>query len=165
MNTEGADINLLCKIIEVGKQIQFGTDAKTLTTTLSDRDLIDQYRFTQQQVNDFRAILSGTYKPNELIHADRSSAPFYISNDNLKGGIFTVLVSASSVGPEALAATFVDLASMMGPVGTIVGAGVAVLGTGFFVDFAMKITGALVQNKGLAFYPIWAFPPLRVEIE
>lgn len=77
-----------------------------------------------------------------------------------------MLVTAAEAGPEALAAAFVGLSSMMaGPVGTIIGGGVALLGTGFFIALAMKITGALAQGKGLAFYPQWDFPPLKVEIE
>lgn len=163
----GVDTGLLCKIIEVGDSLEFGSDEKSLTTTLTDDQLKSEHGFTQQQVTDFRAILAGTYKPKpaEGVYADRSSR-FYISNEALQSGTFAVLATAASAGPEALSAAFVTVSSLMtGGVGTIISGGVALLGTGFFVALAAKITGALAQGKGVAFYPKWDFPPLRVEIE
>lgn len=164
----GVDTELLCKIIDVSSYLEFGSDGRSLTTTLTDEQLVTDYGFTDAQVADFRAILDGTYKPPappEGIYTERS-ARFYISNADLQAGAFAVLATAANAGPEALAAAFVGVSSMMGgPVGSVIGGGVALLGTGFFIALAAKITGALVQGKGVAFYPQWDFPPLRVEIE
>ena len=43
--------------------------------------------------------------------------------------------------------------------------GVALLGIGFFIDFAAKITGAMLQDKGVALYVSWGFPPVKPKIE
>lgn len=52
-----------------------------------------------------------------------------------------------------------------GPVGSALAAGVSLLGIGFFADLAVKITGALVQGKGVAFYAKWGFPPIVARIK
>lgn len=49
--------------------------------------------------------------------------------------------------------------------GIIVGMSTAVLGSVFFADLALKITGALVQGKGVAFYLDWGIPPVTTAIE
>ncbi|WP_166984980.1 hypothetical protein [Canibacter zhoujuaniae] len=163
-----ADSELLCKIVDISSYLKFGSDGRSLTTTLTDAQLVTDYGFTSAQVADFREILAGTYKPPAPpvgVYAERS-ARFYISNEDLKAGAFAALAIAAEAGPEALAAAFVGVSSLMGgPVGSIIGGGVALLGTGFFIALALKITGALAQGKGVAFYPQWDFPPLTVAIE
>ena len=76
------------------------------------------------------------------------------------------MATAAGSSPEALAAAWVGVSTMIGgPVGTIVAGGVALLGIGFFVNLAFKITGALAQGKGVALYLEWGFPPIVPEIE
>ena len=55
--------------------------------------------------------------------------------------------------------------ALAGPLGTVAGISTAVLGAAFFADLAMKITGAVVQGKGVAFYLSWAIPPVKTVIE
>lgn len=163
----GIDSALLCKVVSVGTHIHTSDDGKALTTDLADEQLVSVYGFTPAQVTDFHAILGGTYtppQPTTKVYPDR--ARFYISNADLTAGTFAVLGAAAASGPEALAAAFVGLSSVMGgPIGTALSAGVSVLGIGFFAALATKITGAIVQGKGIAFYTQWDFPPVRAEIE
>lgn len=169
----GADLQLACRIVDIGTSLVASEDGKSMRTTLSDQQLISTYGFTSTQVQDLHAILSGTYVATTgfseySVASFRSvtGARFYISNRDLKAGAFAVIASAASAGPEALAAAFVAVSSMIGgPVGTTLAAGVSLLGIGFFADLAIKITGALVQGKGVAFYGQWGFPPIVVKIE
>ncbi|MCI7671176.1 MAG: hypothetical protein SOX57_08895 [Schaalia hyovaginalis] len=79
---------------------------------------------------------------------------------------FAIIATAASTSPEALAAAFVAVSSMIGgPVGSALAAGVSLLGIGFFANLAVKITGALVQGKGVAFYAKWGFPPIVARVE
>ncbi|MFR4352752.1 MAG: hypothetical protein ACLT3H_14000 [Roseburia sp.] len=55
--------------------------------------------------------------------------------------------------------------ALAGPLGTVAGFTTAALGTAFFLDLSLKITGALVQGKGVAFYLDWGIPPVRTAIE
>ena len=166
LNDYGVDTALLEKILTVGKHINFAKDGKALTTDLSDEELIETYKFTNEQLLNFHKILSGTYvppKPKKPIYPDR--AKFYISNNQLKGGVFVALTIAAEQGPAALAATFTSLASLMGPLGTVIGAGISVLGTGFFIDAAIKIAGAVSKGKGLEISTQWGFPPVQIVIK
>ncbi|MBB5845806.1 hypothetical protein F4555_000602 [Mobiluncus mulieris] len=169
LDSAGVDGQLVCKIIEVGRHIKPSKDGKHLQTTLSDTQLIQKYAFSEDNLKDFHSVLQGTYTPpvsqlNNIV--ERSGPRFYISADDLKFGIFATLFTASQVGPEALAAAAVVVSSAIGgPVGAALAGGVALLGIGFFIDLAAKIVGAVAQNKGIAFYPQWGFPPVRIEIE
>lgn len=169
----GVDVQLACKIVEIGQSLSTSEDGRTIRTTLSDRELVEEYGFTKTQVRDFRAILSGTYvQPFDVRGLDSvstrasSGARFYISNQDLKAGAFAIIATAASTSPEALAAAFVAVSSMIGgPIGSALAAGVSLLGIGFFADLAVKITGALVRGKEVAFYTKWGFPPIVARIE
>lgn len=120
-------------------------------------------------MDGFRAILAGDYEPSTpqiSFYAEEEGKRFYISHEALKTGAFAALVTAAETSPEALAAATVAVSSMMGgPIGTALSGGVALLGIGFFIDFAAKITGAMVQGKGVALYDSWGFPPVKPKIE
>lgn len=136
---------------------------------MSDQTLEDVYGFSKDELTDCHAVLQGTYRyaSSQYIKKAGSKAPrFYISSQDLRFGIFGSLFVAAQIGPEALAAAVVAVSSAIGgPVGAALAGGVAVLGIGFFIDLAAKIVGAVAQNKGVAFYPQWGFPPLKIKIE
>lgn len=89
-----------------------------------------------------------------------------MSNAMLMSGAAAALVVAAETSPAALMAAWVTVSSALtGPLGTVAGFSTAVLGSMFFADLAVKITGAVVQNKGVAFYLTWGIPPVETEIE
>lgn len=168
LDSAGVDGQLVCKIIEVGRYIKLSQDGKSLRTTLSDNQLRQRYAFSEENLKDFHSVLQGTYtSPTSQLNriVERSGPRFYISAADLQAGVFGAMTVAAGVGPEALAAAVVALSSAFGPIGPVLSGGIALLGYGFFAAFAVKILGAVAQNKGLAFYPKWDFPPVRIEIE
>lgn len=164
------DIKLACKIAELPqKHLSFSDDGKNLETDLSDDQLRNDFAFSDKQVDGFRAILAGNYQPstpNISFYSEEEGKRFYISNEGLKAGTFATLATAATAGPEALAAAFVAVSSLIGgPMGGIFAAGVGLLGAAYFADLAVKITGALAQGKGLALYLTWGVPPIDAKIE
>lgn len=175
----GIDTKLVKKLLTVSNYIQFNNDQKTLRVALSDEVLMSEYNFTERELKDFKDILKGTYQsPNMIMNNNefmfngesnittRSVARFYLSNEQLKAGTFAVLASAADVGPAALMAAWTAISSALaGPLGTVAGFSTAVLGSYFFADLALKITGAMVEGKGVAFYLDWRVPPVYTAIE
>ncbi|MBS4761200.1 hypothetical protein KG089_00590 [Carnobacteriaceae bacterium zg-ZUI252] len=101
---------------------------------------------------------------DEMMYLD--GARFYMSNDDLKAGIFAFVGSAASAGPVALMSAWTALTTMtLGPLGTVGSIGAALLGASFFADLALKITGAMNSGKGIALYPKWGWPPFDAIIE
>lgn len=168
--SQNEDVQLACKIAELPQEhITSADDGMKLETDLSDEQLQNDFNFSAKQVDGFRAILAGDYEPSTpqiSFYAEEEGKRFYISHEALKTGAFAALVTAAETSPEALAAATVAVSSMMGgPIGTALSGGVALLGIGFFIDFAAKITGAMVQGKGVALYVSWGFPPVKPKIE
>ncbi|PIH11547.1 hypothetical protein CTJ10_12785, partial [Staphylococcus epidermidis] len=63
-------------------------------------------------------------------------------------------------GPAALEAAFFAWGAVSGgPIGAAIAGAAGFLGAAYFVDFAIKITGAVAQNKGITWYSKWEFPP------
>ncbi|QNE88713.1 hypothetical protein H0194_06295 [Corynebacterium incognita] len=175
--SQNEDIALACKIAQLDND-RFSTtnNGKKLESDLTDAELKSDYSFNDEQVSDFRDILAGKYTPTTTIESStgvqgmattaNAGPRYYISNEALTTGAFVAVATAAEAGPCALAAAFTAVSGMMGgPVGTAISGGIALLGIGFFVDLAAKIIGALVQGKGVALYPQWAFPPLKSAIE
>lgn len=168
LNEYGLDGELVEKVLDVSEHIFFNENGTSLVTDLSDNDLSKTYGFTDQQIVDFHSILDGTYQPPELTKTMPSTRAnrFYLSNSDLTAGVFAILGTAAAAGPAALMAAWTSISSALaGPLGTIAGMAVSALGYAFFADLALKITGALAQGKGVAFYLEWGFPPVRAEIE
>ena len=168
LNEYGLDGELIEKVLDVSEHIFFNENGTSLLTDLSDDDLSETYEFTNRQIADFHSILDGTYQPPDptktmpITRANR----FYLSNSDLTAGVFAILGTAAAAGPAALMAAWTSISSALaGPLGTIAGLAVSALGYAFFADLALKITGALAQGKGVAFYLEWGFPPVRAEIE
>lgn len=89
-----------------------------------------------------------------------------LSYQDLTAGVFAVLGTAAAAGPAALMAAWTSVSTALaGPLGTVAGISTAVLGSVFFADLAVKITGAIVQGKGVAFYLDWGIPPVKTAIE
>lgn len=158
------------RVISLGENLQFKDDTGALSVHLTDADLRTRFGFSDNDVNHLRAIVAESARADKDVYEHdyivRSGARFYISNQDLTAGVFSVLATAAGSSPEALAAAWVGVSTMIGgPVGTIVAGGVALLGIGFFVNLAFKITGALAQGKGVALYLEWGFPPIVPEIE
>lgn len=187
LNDYGLDGELLIKVLEVAPHIVFSDDGTTLATDLSDDTLLDEFNFTDKQLVNFKAILDGTYQPpsaqnssipripldtyqsqgqDESPIVSKAAARFYLSNYDLTSGVFAILGTAASVGPAALMAAWTGVSTALaGPLGTVAGFSTAILGGVFFADLALKITGALVEGKGVAFYLDWGIPPVSTVIE
>ncbi len=168
LNEYGLDGDLVGKIMNVSDHIYFNEAKNALRTDLSDKELSAGYGFSDQQISDFHTILDGTYQPPELSKTlpTTRAERFYLSNQDLTGGVFAVLGTAAAAGPAALMATWTSVSSALaGPLGTIAGMAVSALGYAFFVDLAAKIVGAIAQGKGVAFYLDWGFPPVSAKIE
>lgn len=169
LNEYGLDGDLVMKVLAVSNHIFFNEDETSLRTDLSDGELYNQYGFSENQVVDFHAILDGTYQPpTPTVHmsSTRAAARFYLSYQDLTAGVFAVLGTAAAAGPAALMAAWTSVSTALaGPLGTIAGISTAVLGSVFFADLAVKITGAIVQGKGVAFYLDWGIPPVKTAIE
>lgn len=173
LDSAGFDGDLIEKLLTVSNHITFSDNRKSLEIDLSDEVLSEEYGFTAQQLVDFKSILDGTYQPAKIDtklyvspFSSRSAARFYLSNADLKAGTFAVLAAAAQVGPAALMAAWTSISTALaGPLGTVAGLSTAMLGGAFFADLALKITGALVQGKGVAFYLDWGIPPVTTAIE
>ena len=150
LNEYGLDGDLVGKIMNVSDHIYFNEAKNALRTDLSDKELSAGYGFSDQQISDFHTILDGTYQPPELSKTlpTTRAERFYLSNQDLTGGVFAVLGTAAAAGPAALMATWTSVSSALaGPLGTIAGMAVSALGYAFFVDLAAKIVGAIAQGK------------------
>ena len=156
--------NLLWKIVDVGEYFSFEGDR--LTVSLSEEQLKTDYGFSDAE---YVFLVDNVLNPPTEDIQDIESLPttyascsgVYISYIDFTVGFAAALFAASSVSPAALAAAFT---AIIGPVGTIIAGGVAVLGIGFFADLATKIIGAVAQGKGVCLTLAWEFPPLKSEI-
>lgn len=173
LNNEQKDT--LHKIVSVSKFYVIHNNR--LSIQLDDKELANTYNFTNKQILFLhKNVLNTTFKTttnnttaetskkiNSIASAKKSNkcSGFYLSYADLYVGIGSALNVAAGVGPEALAAAFTSLSTMIGgPIGTIVSGSIAVLGIGFFIDLAAKIVGAVAQQKGICFTLQWGFPPL-----
>ena len=165
-----SDQRFLNKIAAAGKHFHRGEN-HSLKSDLSDAELKKQYGFSQQEVEKLHVYLREN--PDEMRAQNPTPSVttydqrlIHISNADLKGGSAVALATAASAGPEAFEAAFIAYSTMVGgPFGTAVSAAIAVLGTAWFADAAVKVTGAMVQNKGIGVYSKWGVPPLEVKIE
>ncbi len=183
LESQGVDTDLVTKVLEVSHYIEYKADQETLQVNLNDEELMNEYGFSESQVDNFDEVLAGTYQTSDDQNIDESPASLdtnsqqvttsssgtragYLSYQQLTAGTFAVLGSAASVGPAALQAAWVSVSSALGgPLGTVAGISTAVLGTMFFADLALKITGAIQQRSGVAFYLDWGIPPVSTAIE
>ncbi|MFK3940041.1 hypothetical protein ACI2JA_21335 [Alkalihalobacillus sp. NPDC078783] len=172
----GVDSELMLKVLEVSHHISINADQETLSVALSDEELTNEHSFTETQLQDFKAMLNGTYQApasqvseaesDQVLAASSGYRAGYLNNFDLKAGTFAVLGSAAAVGPAALMTAWAGVSTLLGgPLGAVAGISTAVLGGAFFADLALKITGALSQGKGVAFYLDWGIPPVKTAIE
>lgn len=168
----GIDIPFIAKMLEVSEYLDFADDGKTVVLSLSDKELDEDYGFTQKQIDDFHAVLNGTYQGPEATESipippmTRAETRLYISYYDLTTGIYTVLYTAALAGPAALAVAWTGLTTAGGGLaGTAFGIATSILGIAFFADLASKIIVAVGSQKGIALYLETAIPPIRVEVE
>lgn len=175
LEDNGLDSLLIEKILLVGEHIRFSQKNGFLETDLTDSELKTLYDFTEKQIEDFHKILNGTYNlpkvtyrtySNASTQSNKSGYRFYISNYDLRFGVFSTLLVAAQTSPAALAAAFTAVSSMItGPVGGVIVGVVSLFGIGFFADLALKIVQAVALNKGLAIYTRFGWPPIEFVIE
>lgn len=142
----------------------------------SMRDLAKKYSLTDVEVSQLDTLLntantstgsvaqSISTAPRAVVAGDRGDGAriLYIDNATLTTGTASMLFAAAQVSPAALMAAWTAFtATFSGPIAI----GSAVLGSLFFADLAMKIVGAGVEGRGIAFYADWGIPPLTAKIE
>lgn len=162
-----SDRAFLDKIVSVGEFFHFNSQG-LLTVELSDSQLMAK-GFSTSEVSRTRAMLATSAQRSGSDISDQGRPRgyagkriFYLSHSALVGGVASALYAASQVSPAALAAAWAAFTSTFsGPIGV----GTAILGGAFFADLAVKIVGAVAQNKGIGFYAKWGVPPLETVIE
>lgn len=170
-----SDENLATKIANIGSYISFEDDSENLQISLSDQELKEHFNFDSLEIEQLHMILNGEYdttiynsETNNSVttfSTQKSGKRLYLSNHTLTAGAASALLIAAQTSPAALKASFVALSTSVGPIGTLVAAGAAGFGASFFADLALKITGAVAQGKGVAFYFDWGWPPVSSAIE
>ena len=163
-----ADAKFIEKVSQAGQEFKYVDETK-IEVQSTDQELQDKYGFSENEVKKLHQVVdqnnSGQTKTLQTGEGDFTTEDariLYLSHDALVAGIGASLVAAAEVSPAALAAAWTAFtATFSGPIAI----GTAVLGSMFFADLAMKLTGAVVQGKGVAFYTRWGIPPLKAEIE
>lgn len=157
----------LQKVVTVGGHFSLSENGE-LQLDLTDQALRDAYSFTDYDINFIHNdVLDRANGKKSSIASDRANCNggFYISAADLTTGYAAVLIGAAAIGPDALAAAFVGLSSIVGgPIGGAISGGISLLGKGFFIGLGIAIAGAVAQQKGLCFKFVWKFPPLTVDI-
>lgn len=166
----GLDPDFLEKLLTVSNYIEFSKDQKSLVINLSDEILVREYDFTVQQLDVLKTVLSGTYQfstPSVVAAADEERGiRVYLSYEDLTIGVAAALTAAAQAGPEAIMAAWTYITTATGgPLGSLAGIAVSLLGAAFFADVALKVVGAVAEHKGVAFYIDWGMPPVSVKIE
>ena len=144
-------------------------DETNIEIKSTDAELQDKYGFSTTEIQRLHEVVeqnnSGkarTLPTGEGDFTAEDARILYLSNNALTAGVGMSLVAAAEVGPAALAAAWTAFtATFSGPIAI----GTAILGGTFFADLAVKILGAVAENKGIAIYAKWGIPPLKAEIE
>lgn len=149
---------------------KFYYDGDTPKISLSNSELKNEYGFTNTEIENLNNILEGNYTEDPayspsnqgVVRSADGNRLLYMDKEFLVAGAGTVLFAAAQAGPAALMAAWTAFtATFSGPIAI----GTAVLGATWFADFAVKITGAVAQGKGVGIYSKWGVPPLEVRIE
>lgn len=158
------------KITDVGEYFEL-SDTGGLSITLTDEQLAGEFGFTKDEINFLHSsVLFDTPQAKRIkkstLAKSKCAGGLYISYQDFIAGFGAALFAASSISPQALAASFTAISSIVGgPVASVISAGIAVLGAGFFADLAMKIAGAVVQKKGVCIQTQWGFPQRKAAIQ
>lgn len=171
------DRTALDLVVRLSDEFTFDGTALGLRTSLAS--LAEKYRLTETDTSLILGVLrranSEENKATESLALDpngRTSPTqattsggarlLYLDHHALTAGAGAALYAAAQAGPVALMAAWTAFtAAMSGPIAI----GAAILGGTFFADLAVKIIGAVAQQKGIAIYAQWGIPPLRSEIE
>lgn len=170
----GLDPDFFEKLLTVSNYIEFSDDQERLVINLSNEILVSEYDFTVQQLDVLSAVLDGACQSSipsvssvAVAAADEERGiRVYLSYEDLTIGVAAALYAAAQVGPEAIMAAWTYLTTAAGgPLGSLAGIAVSLLGAAFFADVALKVVGAVAEHKGVAFYIDWGMPPVTVKIE
>lgn len=156
-------------------EFTFDRDGNLALKSSTD-DLAKKYSLTDVEVSQLDALLntantstgsvaqSSPTAPRAVAAGDRGDGAriLYLDNATLTAGAASMLFAAAQVSPAALMAAWAAFtATFGGPIAI----GAAILGSAFFADLAVKIVGAGVEGRGIAFYADWGIPPLKAKIE
>jgi hypothetical protein len=177
LNEAGLDGELIMKVLLIRYHINHDENDK-LCTDLTVEQLVNDYGFTQQQLDDLQAIFNGTYvAPRYRVETNRGLANrpllqakeamrIYISNADLTDGAAAILLAAAAAGPDALAAAFTSFSFLLGgPLAGAVSVVSSVMGKAFFYGLASAIMVAVYQGKGLAIYLGGSYPYIHPKVE
>lgn len=154
------------KIASVAEYFYFDSYERS-QISLTKTELIDQYNFSSEEVDKLFSTLSQQlvsivpqeedHMPMPALHV--SGGRVYISNLDLDSTAFAAVAAASTAGPAAIQAAFLAAASIVGgPIGTAIGAVMAVVGGPGLIDIAGHVATALITNEGIYIGTQWRYP-------
>ena len=159
----------LNKIVSVGKYFYF--ENGKISINLSKQNLMDKYSFTEKECERLvKTILNKEFNTQVysgasefIMFAHIEDGTLYISNTDLKAGTFSVLTTAATAGPAAVAAALTTIASAVsGPVGAILGTILSLAAGPSLVELCGRITYAIATDQGIYIRPVFSYPPLEI---
>lgn len=139
-----------------------------IATTASDQKLASEYGFTQQEILLLhRSVLgkpSHTGASQHATFASRDGSAVCFSHDDLLVGAGAAIVAASEAGPVAIAAALEAAATAFGgPVGTAIGAVLAVASAPSLIEIGGRAVTAVATNRGLKIGIHADYPPVYAD--
>ncbi|MBC3185009.1 hypothetical protein H7347_00150 [Corynebacterium sp. zg-331] len=170
-NISDEDLQFITKVTSLGEHYR-GKENGKLTIDLTDEEIESEHGFSNEELRQLHGIMNLNQETlNQKKSDQRFISPYdhrigHIPHKDLTVGAAATLVTAAEAGPAALEAAFIAWNSLQGgPIGTAITGAIVVLGTGFFIDLAAKLTTAVASGRGLTFYGHAGSPPLKVEVE
>lgn len=170
VNLSEEELAFLEKVTSVSSFYYIDSNTNLLALSLSQEELINEYGFTDTECDKLFTEVLGTYvspdfassvMPFGQTHVEGTT--LYISAMDLRFGAFASLATAATAGPAALAAAFTAISTAIGgPIGTLLGAIVSVVGSATLIAMCATITTAIATNKGIYIRLEMAVPPVQV---
>lgn len=161
------------KVVGAGAYFEYDSYGKLIVN--ADDFTLHQLGFNVDEINFLRTSLQNTNFADNgnfgqsglhnvevpMLHVDGNT--LYISNQDLKNGVAAGIATAAAIGPAALQAALVALASMFGgPIGTAIGLVLVVLGAPGMVELAGRIVWAIGTGQGIYVKPVASYPPYEI---
>lgn len=161
------------KVVKAGAYFEYDSNGKLIVN--ADDFTLHQLGFNVYEIDFLRASLQNTNFADNvnfgqsdlnnvevpMLHVDGNT--LYISNQDLKNGVAAGIATAAAIGPAALQAALVALASMFGgPIGTAIGLVLVVLGAPGMVELAGRIVWAIGTGQGIYVKPVASYPPYEI---
>lgn len=160
-----ADNDFINKVVSVSEYWYFDEN-NNLALNLTENQLKTTYEFSDEQYNRLTSEIIGYSLPDvssEPAPAFVEDGTLYITYDDLTVGMFAAVAAAATVGPAALEAALVALASALGgPVGTILSLILTVIAAPSLVELAGRIIYAVATQQGIYIRPVLSYPPLEI---